>query len=99
MLQRPESSAGRGRRGGDICRNPRGRERSPSMYSVVSITLALALAGCLMDSHHPAEDPFFPRPTAGLPEALPVAEKPPRNGDPVFFTAAPVRKVIDGKEV
>jgi suppressor of ftsI len=63
------------------------------------ILVALALAGCLMDSHHNAVDPYFPRTTAGLPDAVPVVEKSLRNGDTLVFTAAPVKKVIDGKEV
>jgi FtsP/CotA-like multicopper oxidase with cupredoxin domain len=57
------------------------------------------LMGCLMDSHHAVEDPYFPRTTAGLPDASPVIEKSLRNGDTLDFTAAPVKKVIDGKEV
>jgi suppressor of ftsI len=66
---------------------------------VASFLLALALAGCLTDGHKAAPDPYFPRATAGLPDAAPVVEKSLRNGDTLVFTAAPVKKVIDGKEV
>lgn len=77
-----------------------------SAISAAALLTGLALSpgflgGCLFDSHSSGTPPqaiptYFPRDTAGLPEAAAPAETLLRGGDTLLLTAAPVKKSIDG---
>lgn len=67
-----------------------------------AILFACALTGCLFETRETGgspEDPYFSRSVEGLDEAVPAETRELRNGDGFDLTAAPVKKVILGKEV
>jgi suppressor of ftsI len=60
------------------------------------------LSGCLFDTHSPSsppQDPYFTRSVDGLEDAVPAETRMLANGDSLVLTAAPVKKMILGKEV
>jgi suppressor of ftsI len=78
-----------------------GRKHSWMVHSKgCLIVFACALSGCLFESRAPSppEDPYFSQSVAGLDEAKPTETLFLKNGDSLDLTAAPVKKVLDGKE-